>query len=142
MVKSNMEAIFLEQGTLQFHIYTSNAYLPIEGAAVAVQTEAMPPKLLALRITDKSGTTDPIQINTPNRSESQTPGNAVQPWTNVTVLVEHPEFERVTLKGVQVFPGVTSIQNIRMIPVLEFDPEYSGQQQFQFTPQPIWEGMV
>ena len=137
-----MEAIFLEQGTLQFRVYASNAFLPIEGATVAVRTENTPPKLLALRITDKSGTTDPVKINTPNRSDSQTPGNLTQPWTNVSVLVEHPRFERVTLTGVQVFPGVTTIQNIQMIPVLEFDTEYSGQQQFQFTPQPVWEGSV
>lgn len=135
-----MEAIFLEQGTLHFHVYASNAYLPIEDATVVVRSETVPPKLLALQLTDKSGETAPVVITTPNRSESQAPGNGSQPWTNVTVLVEHPRFERVTLKGVQVFPGVSSIQNIQMIPVREFDPEYSGAQEYQFTPQPVWEG--
>lgn len=135
-----MEGIFLEQGTLQFHVYASNAYLPIEGAAVAVRTEGTPPKLLALRITDESGETEPVVVSTPNRTDSQSPGGAAQPWTNVTVMVEHPRFERVTLKGVQVFPDVTTIQNIQMVPVLEFDPEYSGAQESQFTPQPVWEG--
>lgn len=134
-----MEGIFLEQGTLVFRIYTSNAYLPIEGATVTVTTDSAPQKLLALRITDKSGETEPVVISTPNRSESQSPDGTIQPWTNVTVRVEHPEFERVTLKGVQIFPGITSIQNIQLVPLLEFDPENSGAIQQQFTPQPIWE---
>lgn len=135
-----MEAIFLEQGTLQFHVYASNAYLPIEGATVVVRSETVPPKLLALRITDLSGETDPVTVSTPNRTDSQSPGIVTEPWSNVTVLVEHPKYERVTLRGVQVFPGVTSIQNIQMVPVLEFDPEYSGALQYQFTPQSLWEG--
>lgn len=135
-----LEAILLEQGTLAFRIFASNAYIPIEGATVAVRSEDTPPKLLALRITDKSGETTPIMIDTPDRAMSQAPENQEKPWTSLTVLVEHPDFERVTLKGVQVFPGVTSLQSIQMIPVLEFDPEYANAQTYQFTPQPVWEG--
>ena len=137
-----MEAIELETGTLQFRIFASNAYLPIENATVVVRTETQPPKLLSIQITNSSGETQPITIETPDRADSQAPETGVQPWTNVTVLVEHPRFERVTLKGVQVFSGVTSTQSIQMVPVREFDPEYSGAQSYQFTPQSVWEANV
>ena len=127
-------------GTLIFRVYTSNANIPVEGATVVVQSQDAPTSLLALRVTNSSGETDPVVVPTPDRDLSQAPEASVQPWTGLRVLIEHPEFEKVTLEGVQVFPGIETIQTVRLIPLLEFDPQYSGQQDFEFTPQPLWGG--
>ncbi len=127
-------------GTLIFRVYTSDANLPVEGATVVVQQQRSPERLLGLRITNSSGETDPIVIEAPDSELSQTPENTVQPWTGVRALVEHSEYEKVVLEGLQIFPGIETVQNIQLTPLREFDPQLSGQENFYFTPQPVWEG--
>ena len=120
-----------ETGRLIFRVYTSDADLPVEGATV---------RLLGIRVTGSSGETDPVEIAAPSLSLSQTPENTVQPWTGLSVMVEHPDYERVTLQGLQVFPGIETIQTVRLLPLRRFDPQKDGQEDFTFPPQPIWEG--
>ena len=126
-------------GTVIFHVYTSDASIPVEGATVVVRRQEGPGDLLGLRVTDQSGQTPPLSIPTQDASLGQTPGNLIQPWTGLTVYVEQPEYERVTLDGIQVFPGITTVQNVQLIPLREFDPNFDQDQEFNFTPQPIWE---
>lgn len=129
-----------DYGTLIFRIFTSDASLPVEGATVLIRAEAPPEKLLGLRVTNSSGETDPVMIATPALSLSQTPENTIQPWTGLQVIVEHPDYERTALTGLQVFPGIETIQTVRLIPLPQFDPQSDGQIHLPFTPQPIWEG--
>lgn len=127
-------------GTITFHVYTSSARIPVEGATVIVRQQAEPGMLLGIRITDESGQTDPLTITTPDVSLGQTPENLIQPWVGAVVYIEHPEYERVLLDGVQIFPGINTVQNVQLLPLQGLDPQLDQEQQFDFTPQPIWEG--
>lgn len=127
-------------GSIIFRVYTSNAQIPVEGATVVVRQQNDPGKLLGIRITDESGQTDPLIVATKDVSLGQTPENLVQPWVGCIVYVEHPEYEKVLLYGVQIFPGVNTVQNIQLIPLQELDPDLDQEQRFDITPQPIWEG--
>ena len=129
-----------DTGRLIFRVYTSDADLPVEGATVLIRQQEPPGRLLGIRVTNSSGETDPVEIATPGLSLSQTPENTVQPWTGLNVMVEHPDYERVTLQGLQIFPGIETIQTIRLLPLRRFDPQKDGQEDFTFPPQPIWEG--
>lgn len=129
-----------QTGSLTFRVYTSDADLPVEGATALIRQQDSPGRLLGIRVTGSSGETDPLVVETPGASLSQSPENTIQPWTGLSVIVEHPEYERVTLQGLQVFPGIETVQTIRLIPLRRFDPDKSGQEDFHFTPQPIWEG--
>lgn len=127
-------------GSITFRVYTSNAQIPVEGAAVIVRQQDEPGRLLGIRITDESGQTEPLIIPAKDASLSQTPENLVQPWVGCIVYVEHPEYEKVLLYGVQIFAGVNTVQNVQLIPLQEYDPELDQEQRFDFTPQPVWEG--
>lgn len=127
-------------GTVIVNVYTSDARIPLDGATVTYQLQSPPYQLLAIRVTDRSGQTQPLSISAADREESQAPESVRQPWTGLIIQVEHPEYERLVLTGVQVFAGVTSIQNVQLIPLAEHDPALDGQQDFSFTPQPVWEG--
>lgn len=129
-----------DTGRLIFRVYTSDADIPVEGATVLIRQQEPPGRLLGVRVTNSSGETDPVELKTPSPSLSQTPENTVQPWTGLSVMVEHPEYERVTLQGLQVFPGIETIQTVRLLPLRRFDPQKDGQEDFTFPPQPIWEG--
>ena len=127
-------------GTIEFRVFTSNANLPVEGAVVIVREQALPGALLGILVTDSSGMTRPLTVDAPDVSLGQTPEETLQPWVDLQVLIEHPEFEEVSLTGVQLFPGVLTVQNVQLIPDQQIDLEEDDLQEFNTTPQPIWGG--
>jgi hypothetical protein len=127
-------------GTIIFRTYTSDAFIPVEGATVVIRQQETPGKLLGLRVTNSSGETEPLAVDSPEEALSQAPETVIRPWTGIRVLVDHPEFERVVLDGIQVFPGITTVQSVKLIPLQEFDTQYDQQQELYFAPQPLWEG--
>lgn len=126
-------------GSITFRVYTSSAQIPVEGATVIVRQQDDPGKLLGIRVTDESGQTNPLIIPAKDAALGQSPENLIQPWVGCIVYVEHPEYEKVLLYGVQIFPGIHTVQNIQLIPLQELDPDLNQEQRFDITPQPIWE---
>lgn len=126
-------------GNVIVNVFTSAARLPIEGATVLFQQQTSPYRLLALRMTDKSGQTDIVTLDTTDRLESQSPETGITPWTALTLQIDHPDYERLILRGVQVFPGVTTLQGAALIPLQQEDPAVQGQLELTITPQPVWE---
>ena len=102
-------------GYLQAHIYTSNAQLPLSNVAVVVTSPDG--TAIAMRITDRSGLIDPIEIPVPPLEESQEPGSGEQPYTQVNLIAELPGFERIEAENLQIFAGTTTYQNLEMIPL-------------------------
>ena len=126
-------------GTIIFNVFTSDARIPIEGATVLLRRQDAPRDLLGIRITNESGKTDPIIVMTRDVSLGQVPESTVKPWIGCTAIIEHPGYERVILDGIQIFPGIVTIQSVQLLPLRELDPEMDGEENLNFTPQPIWE---
>ncbi len=99
-------------GTLSIRVFTSRAELPVEGATVVVTQEGEQGRqeLLSLQITDSSGLVDPISIPTP-------PPGTNPPFTQCSVWAEHEGFAMLQVEGVQIFPGVETLQEMRLIPL-------------------------
>lgn len=110
-------------GILRVRVYASSAELPLPGATVVVTQTAPTGKqiLLSVQSTDQSGLTQPIEISTPAAAESESPdwegGEPV--FAQCDVWAEHPGFVMLTVKGVQIFSGVETIQNMELIPLAE-----------------------
>ena len=104
-------------GLLTVRVYTSVAQLPIAGAAVTITQETKNgSRLLASRITDESGKITPVRVDTPELSGSLSPGTN-NPFAIVNVLVDHPDYERVLIENVQLFPGILTQQNVDLLPI-------------------------
>ena len=104
-------------GLLTVRVYTSDAQLPIAGAAVTITQETKNgSRLLASRITDESGKITPVRVDTPELSGSLAPGTN-NPFAIVNVLVDHPDYERVLIENVQLFPGILTQQNVDLLPI-------------------------
>ena len=107
-------------GTIISQVRTSDAYLPIENAAVAYYetVNGGAKRLIGLRMTDSSGRTAPIELETPLFSASQQPEEAgdPNPYRTVDIIADHPDYNRVNILGVQVFDGIVTYQDIMLMP--------------------------
>lgn len=108
-------------GTLVVRVYTSQAQIPVEGATVVVTTPGTngKRKLLSVQATDRSGEVPAISIPTPEAGESTSPhlpgGEA--PFAVCNVWAEHPGYAMLEAEGVQIFPGVETVQDMELIPL-------------------------
>lgn len=108
------------QSTGYLKVRASAAFqaIPIEDAVVAVRTveEDGSASLFAILKTDPSGETLAIEIATPPASVSQSPGGQI-PYSLVNVEVTASGYYSVAVQNIPVFAGITSTQNVNMIPL-------------------------
>lgn len=113
--------------------YTSYAQLPLENVAITVtSTDGT---AIAMRLTDRSGRIDPIQIPVPDKAESQAPDPGERPYTPVDLYAHLRGFERVEAEGLQVFAGTTTVQELELIPLAELPQSFDKTVVFQTPPQ-------
>ena len=110
-------------GTLTVRVYTSRAELPIEGATVVVTQDGGQGKLdlLSVQVTDSSGRIKPVRIETPALWESESPAgeNMGAPFALCNVWAEHPGYGMLEVEGVQIFPGIETMQDMELVPLAE-----------------------
>ena len=107
-------------GTLLVQVYTSRAELPVRDATVVVIRRAPSGKyeLISIQSTDSSGMTKPITVETPPLLESTEPNNIPgPPFAQCDIWAEHPNYAMLLVEGVQVFPGVQTIQSMKLCPL-------------------------
>lgn len=118
-------------GYIQVHAYTSYAQLPLQDVAVTVT--AGDGTAIAMRLTDRSGKIQPIQIPVPDRSESLSPNPPEIPFTTVNLYARKKGYEQIENEGLQVFAGTVTNQNLEMIPLSELPGQWDKSEIF-FTP--------
>ena len=71
-------------GYIQVHAYTSFAQLPLEDVAITVtSTDGT---AIAMRLTDRSGQINPIEIPVPDLADSQSPDPPEKPFASVNAI--------------------------------------------------------
>lgn len=118
-------------GYIQVRVYTSTAQIPLRNVAIVITSTDN--TALAMRLTDRSGLIDPIVITVPDREESQTPNHENDPYTLVNLIAELPGYESILADNIQVFAGITTYQELEMIPLSDI-PEKSEDQIHYVTP--------
>ena len=123
-------------GYIRVQAVTSRAEIPIQNATVTVTGKdgSGTRTLLSLQRTDESGFTKPVAVATPALANSLSPDQA-QGWTNVTVTVTHPGYEGMIVDRVQVFPGITTIQKMILVPLSQLPGEYGQTERYDVPPQ-------
>lgn len=124
-------------GTIIVSVFTSEARLPVEGVSVIFQSLSPSSPLLGFRITDSSGRTSPLSVATVDLNQSQSPDPSQTPFTSLRIIADHPEYERTILEGVQIFPGITTLQNIQLLPLNRTDPDKDNGQDYVLPPQTL-----
>lgn len=122
-----------EQGYITARAYMSNAQIPLENVAVTILSQDG--TAIAMRLTGRSGLTEPMAIPTPDRIDSEAPETKVRPFTGLTVHAWKSGFEQVTARNVQVFSGVTTVQNLEMVPLSELPDRWDENVLYDTPPQ-------
>lgn len=105
-----------DAGTLLIRVFTSRGELPVRDASVSVVRHGpQGTDLVTLQTSNRSGTTDPVTIPSPAPENSQSPDRST-PYALCDVWVERAGYHLLVVRGIQIFPGVTSYQDIPLIP--------------------------
>lgn len=120
-------------GYIQVHAYASYAQIPLQDVSVSVT--ATDGTAIALRLTDRNGRIDPIPIPVPDRSESLTPNPGERPFATVNLIARLQNYEQIFIDDLQVFAGITTDQDLPMIPLSELPASRSKSETFNTSQQ-------
>ncbi len=120
-------------GYIQVHAYESYAMLPLENVAVAVtSTDGT---AIALRITNRNGLIEPIEVPVPDRIESLSPDPMERPYAVVNLFAHIRGYEQIESENLQVFADTTTNQNLMMIPLAEMPDRWDKTVIYDTPPQ-------
>ncbi|MBE6619287.1 MAG: hypothetical protein E7626_05865 [Ruminococcaceae bacterium] len=107
----------MEKGYVITEVRSRGEALPIAGATVTVSGyEGGVFRVLGVQITDSSGSTLPLEVDTPDRSETLFPNPPEQPFATISIEIDKQGFLTQIFAEVPVFAGITTIQPVQLIP--------------------------
>lgn len=101
-------------GRLRVQVFTASGAYPVSNALVTVSSPAR--GLINAAITNSGGQTDMFVLPAPAPSESFRPGEGI-PYELYSIDTSAPGFYGVKNLGVAVYPEITTIQRVELIPV-------------------------
>lgn len=126
-------------GRLSVRVYATQAEIPIEGATVVVTCRNKTGKfdLLSVQATDSSGMIRTVEVATPGAYESTTPVETgrEQSFAQCSVWAEHSGYAMLQVNGIQIFPGVETVQEMELIPLAEGQDSLQRRDLRVITPQ-------
>ena len=127
-----------QTGSLIVRVFTSQAQLPVSGATVIISSRAADNRhnVYSIQTTDSSGSTKPFRLEAPDVSLGVSPDAGV-PFSDYSLVVEHPEYYLATFEKLQVFPGVETVQNVPLTPLPQPGAGEDSAEPVVVTPQPL-----
>lgn len=112
-----------DTGYLVVAVSAARGNFPIEGARVRVYaTENEDTRLLYTLITDSAGRTEKIELPAPPREASQTPDTGEIPYASYNIDTDYEGYYTIENINAPIYSGITSIQNVAMIPITDVKP--------------------
>lgn len=106
-----------DTGYIDVLAYTSLAQIPLENVAITIT--ATDGTAIAMRLTNRNGSIEPIAVPVPAPSAGETPDTGILPFTPVNLYARLEGFEQVENENLQVFPNISTRLNLEMIPLSE-----------------------
>ncbi|MGO5051271.1 peptidoglycan-binding protein [Lachnospiraceae bacterium LCP25S3_G4] len=113
----SMQLDTVDKGKLKISVTSSITAYPIPDATISLSYTGIPDKTIEELKTDTSGQTETIELDTPPLEYSLNPKIEAQPYSEYTIDVFAPGYERISISGAEILPDVTALQNIAMRPI-------------------------
>ncbi len=102
-------------GYLQIQARTAREAIPVDGAQVQILDDEG--NVLYRLTTDISGETQPVSLETVDRSFSLNPGYQGTPYANYGAVIDAPGFQDVSVTEIPIFDGETATLPVTLIPL-------------------------
>ncbi len=109
-------------GFIKVQVTTAGGALPVERAVVTIKDQNE--QILAVYFTDSSGQTPSLKVLAPPPELSESPGSPTPPYYSYNIDTDKAGFVSVRNIGAPVYPGITSIQPVELIPLSEGSSNY------------------
>lgn len=104
------------RGSLQINVTSEITSYPIQDATVSISYTGEPDSTLEQLKTDSSGQTETVDLASPPLEYSLNPQIEEQPYSEYTLQISAPGFEKVSISGAEILPDVKAIQNVQLTP--------------------------
>lgn len=106
-----------DYGYLLVNVTAVRQTFPIKNAVVKIASSKLPQDVMGTYITDSSGKTERIRLETPRKSLSLTAGSTSLPYADYNISVTADGYAPQYNLNVPVFSGVTSLQTVDLLPL-------------------------
>ena len=110
-------------GYLDFSVYFESpvsGLIPLQNAVVSISKELGDGfYIVKMVLTDENGETGLISMPTVDKSKSMSPINGTDAYSVYNARIEAPGFQTRDYYGIQIFEGITTTQNVNMLPILK-----------------------
>lgn len=103
----------VDTGTLRIHLTNESNGTPVQGAKISISYTGNPSQTIEEVSADDSGNSEELTLNAPPLEYSMEPSEE-QPYAEYTIRVQTPGYRDITVSAINVLPGETAIQNVRM----------------------------
>lgn len=121
----------MAKGNLIVNVYSDTIANPVKGAKVTISKNNDD---IDTVFTNEDGKTNTISLDTVSKSYSEEEQYNTRPYETYDVLVESLGLTKTKIEGVQIFDGITSIQNIYLTSI----DENQGEDISKVTPNTLW----
>ena len=121
----------MAKGYLLVNVYGDTIANPIKNANVVVSKNG---NNLVTTTTNENGQTEKITLDTIDKSYSENNQKEVRPYETYDVTVSALGLTETKIEGVQIFDGITSIQNIYLTSI----DENPNEEVSEVTPNTLW----
>ncbi len=111
-----------DQGNIRIVVRTADGALPVERAVVTVKSSDE--RLMAVYFTDADGKTPSLAVPAPSPQNSERPGAEGSAFALYNIDTDKGGYQSVRNVGVQVYPGITSVQPVDLVPLSENSNAY------------------
>ncbi|MEG1537544.1 MAG: hypothetical protein RR387_04600 [Clostridiales bacterium] len=121
----NSEALYYDEynqplddsGFLKIQTFTAHRAFPLQDSEIELYKVFQDGRQLQrFYKTDQFGSTLSIELPAPQQDLSLTP-EAEHPYATYSLTVKHRGFEEVTIKNVDIFAGIVSLQELDLLPL-------------------------
>lgn len=126
---------FMDNGSLNVYVVDDNTGIPLTDATVRIATDDAENTTLVESPTDSLGRLSEVELPAPPLEYSMEPGDN-KPYSEYSIFVSAPGYEKVEVNGAEIFSGETAIQHISLLPVSPSEP--SGAELFVIPDHTLW----
>ena len=105
----------VDNGTMKVQVTSTLGLIPVEGARITISYTGDPESTLEQISTDGEGQSEVLTLAAPPLEYSMEPSEQ-QPYGEYTIQVSAEGYIPVNVSGIQVLPGETAVQRVRLVP--------------------------